>query len=98
MSNVTVWGRRAPFAELDGFIKDVFGPAAAHDWGTGFRPAAEIAKDGDDAVVRLLPDHRLDDPEGGQVVGAGGADSGVCRGRRHHRPRKTGERRSVKAR
>lgn len=53
MSNVTVWGRRAPFAELDGFIKDVFGPAAAHDWGTGFRPAAEIAKDGDDAVVRL---------------------------------------------
>lgn len=52
MSNLTVWGRRAPFAELDGFIKDVFGPAAANDW-AGFRPAAEIAKDGDDAVVRL---------------------------------------------
>jgi HSP20 family protein len=32
---------------------DFFGPAAADDWFKGFRPAAEIAKDGDDAVVRV---------------------------------------------
>jgi hypothetical protein len=31
----------------------LFGPAAADDWFKGFRPAAEIAKDGDDAVVRV---------------------------------------------
>ena len=31
----------------------LLGPAAADDWFKGFRPAAEIAKDGDDAVVRV---------------------------------------------
>jgi HSP20 family molecular chaperone IbpA len=38
-------------------LRDFFGPAAAADWNTpatsGFRPAAEIVKDGDDAVVRV---------------------------------------------
>jgi HSP20 family molecular chaperone IbpA len=34
-------------------VRDFFGPAAADDWFKGFRPAAEIAKDGDDAVVRV---------------------------------------------
>ena len=34
-------------------MRDFFGPAAADDWFKGFRPAAEIAKDGDDAVVRV---------------------------------------------
>jgi len=38
-------------------MRDFFGPAATADWfkpvSTGFRPAAEIVKDGDDAVVRL---------------------------------------------
>lgn len=34
-------------------MRDFFGPATADDWSKGFRPAAEIAKDGDDAVLRL---------------------------------------------
>ena len=34
--------------------KGLLGPASANDWLAGaFTPAAEIAKDGDDAVVRL---------------------------------------------
>jgi HSP20 family molecular chaperone IbpA len=37
-------------------LRDFFGPAAATDWfklvNSGFTPAAEIVKDGDDAVVR----------------------------------------------
>lgn len=59
MSNITVWGR--PTWNLDRWVADersreerwmdFFGPATAHDW--VFRPAAEIAKDGDDAVVRI---------------------------------------------
>jgi HSP20 family protein len=50
MSNLTVWSR--PAWDLDRWVRDFFGPAAATDW-VGFRPAAEITKDGDDAVVRL---------------------------------------------
>jgi HSP20 family molecular chaperone IbpA len=38
-------------------VRDFFGPAATADWfkpvTSGFSPAAEIVKDGDDAVVRL---------------------------------------------
>ncbi|MBV9513227.1 MAG: Hsp20/alpha crystallin family protein [Mycobacteriaceae bacterium] len=49
MSNITVWGR--PAWNLDRWVNDFFGPATASDW--AFRPAAEIAKDGDDAVVRV---------------------------------------------
>lgn len=56
MSNVALRTRSA--WDLDRWVRDFFGPAAANDWfdapaGTGFRPAAEIAKDGDDAVVRV---------------------------------------------
>jgi HSP20 family protein len=51
MSNVTLWAR--PAWDIDRWVKDFFGPAAANDWITGFTPAAEIVKDGDDAVVRL---------------------------------------------
>jgi HSP20 family protein len=54
MSNLTLWTR--PAWSLDRWVQDVFGPAAANDWfanGAGFHPAAEIVKDGDDAVVRL---------------------------------------------
>jgi HSP20 family protein len=49
MSNLTVWAR--PAWNLDRWVNDFFGPATAHDW--SFRPAAEIVKDGDDAVVRI---------------------------------------------
>ncbi|BBX47601.1 stress-responsive chaperone Acr2 [Mycobacterium cookii] len=52
MSNLTLWSRPA-----DRWVRDFFGPAAAADWmkpvANGFSPAAEVVKDGDDAVVRL---------------------------------------------
>lgn len=48
MSNV-LWTRRDPFTEFDALVRTAFGPAAA----TGFTPAAELLRDGDDAVVRL---------------------------------------------
>jgi HSP20 family protein len=54
MSNLTLWSR--PAWDVDRWMREFFGPAAASDWlkpVTGFNPAAEIARDGDDAVVRL---------------------------------------------
>jgi HSP20 family protein len=60
MSNLTLWSapswgalvrRPSPFAELDNWLREVFG---ANDWiNADFSPAAEVARDGDDAVVRL---------------------------------------------
>ena len=53
-SNLTLWSR--PFA-TDRWFRDFFSPAALTDWPApmagGFNPAAEITRDGDDAVVRL---------------------------------------------
>ena len=52
MSNVTLFAR--PAWDVDRWVRDFFGPASANDWLTGdFTPAAEVVKDGDDAVVRL---------------------------------------------
>ncbi|OBH45525.1 Hsp20/alpha crystallin family protein [Mycobacterium mantenii] len=55
MSNLALWSR--PAWDTDRWLRDFFGPAAAADWNTpstsGFRPAAEIVKDGDDAIVRV---------------------------------------------
>jgi HSP20 family protein len=51
MSNVTLWAR--PAWDIDRWVRDYFGPATANDWFKGFSPAAEIAKDGEDAVVRV---------------------------------------------
>jgi HSP20 family protein len=52
MSNLTLWAR--PTWEIDRWVRDFFGPATANDWFAGaFTPAAEVAKDGEDAVVRL---------------------------------------------
>ncbi len=55
MSNLTLWTR--PAWDVDRWMRDFFGPAAATDWfkpvASGFSPAAEIVKDGEDAVVRL---------------------------------------------
>ena len=52
MSNVTLWAR--PAWDIDRWVRDFFGPAVADDWFAGtFTPAAEVVKDGDDAVVRL---------------------------------------------
>lgn len=56
--NVALWTR--PAWSTDRFVRDLFGPAAASDWlkqvetrPTGLNPAAEVVKDGDDAVIRL---------------------------------------------
>ena len=62
MSTLTLW--QSPFKPLfspafdtDRWVRDFFGPATASDWQAyppgEWRPAAEITKDGDDAVVRL---------------------------------------------
>jgi HSP20 family protein len=54
MSNVTLWSR--PDWDTERWMREFFGPAAASDWFkplSGFSPAAEIVKDGDDAVVRV---------------------------------------------
>ncbi|MEV4754892.1 Hsp20/alpha crystallin family protein [Micromonospora sp. NPDC049559] len=51
MSTVSLWTRRDPFAEFDALVRSAFGPVATRP--TGFTPAAEVARDGDDAVVRV---------------------------------------------
>lgn len=54
MSNVTLWTR--PSWNTQRFARDFFGPATANDWFkqiADIQPVAEVAKDGDDAVVRL---------------------------------------------
>lgn len=52
MSNLTLWS--PPAWNTDRWLREFFGPAAADDWFkplTGFNSAAELVKDGDDAVV-----------------------------------------------
>jgi HSP20 family protein len=55
MSNLTLWSR--PAWDVDRWMRDFFGPAPATDWfkpvAGELRPAAEIVKDGEDAVVHL---------------------------------------------
>lgn len=58
MSNVALWSR--PAWDTDRWLRDLFGPTYS-DWkadsnrplSSGFSPAAEIVKDGEDAVIRL---------------------------------------------
>jgi HSP20 family molecular chaperone IbpA len=49
MSSLTLWSR--PAWNIDRWVNDFFGPATAANW--AFSPAAEIVKDGEDAVVRV---------------------------------------------
>jgi HSP20 family protein len=81
MNNLALWSppswsnlmrRQSPFAELDSWLRDVFG---GNDWiNADFSPAAEVARDGDDAVVRVeLPGVDVDkdvnvEVENGQLV------------------------------
>ncbi|OLT11688.1 heat-shock protein Hsp20 [Pseudonocardia sp. CNS-139] len=76
MSNLSVWARRDPFArdpfaQFDALFRRF---AEVEERRAGFVPAAEIARDGDDAVVRLeLPglDAEKDvtvEIEGGRLV------------------------------
>lgn len=72
MSTLTLWGRRDPFAEFDAVVRRAFGPFA--DEPARFVPAAEVTRDGDDAVVRLeLPGLDVEkdvtvEIEGGRLV------------------------------
>lgn len=84
MNTVILRGRRAPFrtdtgafgTDLDTLVRRAFGPIAVPPR-RGFVPAAEVRRDGDDAVVRLeLPglDAAKDvtvDVEDGRLVVAG---------------------------
>ncbi|KUI02895.1 Hsp20/alpha crystallin family protein [Mycobacterium sp. IS-3022] len=46
--------RTRPAWDIDRWVRDFFGPATADDWFAGaFTPAAEIVRDGDDALVRV---------------------------------------------
>jgi HSP20 family protein len=49
MSTLSLWTSRDPFAELDALFRGVGEPTTRR----GFVPAAEVERDGDDAVVRL---------------------------------------------
>ncbi|BBX98641.1 Hsp20/alpha crystallin family protein [Mycobacterium lacus] len=55
MSNLALWSR--PAWDTDRWLRDFFGPASVLDWykplTSDFSPAAEIVKDGEDAVVRV---------------------------------------------
>ncbi|MET7394359.1 Hsp20/alpha crystallin family protein [Dactylosporangium sp. NPDC005572] len=48
MNTLALRRRRDPFAEFDALVRRTFEQRA-----TGFNPAAEVSRDGDDAVVRL---------------------------------------------
>ena len=48
MSTLSLWTRRDPFTEFDALVRSTFGTQP-----TGFTPAAEVARDGEDAVVRV---------------------------------------------
>jgi len=52
MKTVSLWTRRDPFVEFDALVRNAFGPTALTRQ-PGFTPAAEVVKDGSDAVVRL---------------------------------------------
>lgn len=76
MSNVALWSR--PTWTVDQLVRDFFGPAGANEaFPSGFNPAAEVIKEGDDAVVRLeIPGVDVDkdvkvELEGGRLVISG---------------------------
>lgn len=52
MSAVQMW-RWDPFAEFDGLIRQAFAPYRAENRERGFVPAAEVVRDGEDAVVSV---------------------------------------------
>jgi HSP20 family protein len=51
MSTLTLRSRRDPFAEFDALVRAAFGPAFTRP--EGFSPAAEVTRDGEDALVHV---------------------------------------------
>src|SRR5664279_1710947 len=79
VTNLTLWTRRDPFSDFDerfnAIVRRAFLPAARPaDRPAGFVPAADLERDGDDAVVRLeLPGLDVDkdvsvEIDGGRLV------------------------------
>lgn len=52
MSTLSLWTGRDPFAEFDALVRRAFSPAFPAPK-AGFVPAADLAREGDDAVVSL---------------------------------------------
>lgn len=52
---LSLWSR--PAWDTDRWVRDFFGPVTAKEWATdveqGINPAVEVARDGDDAVIRV---------------------------------------------
>jgi HSP20 family protein len=53
MSALTLWTRRDPFTEFDALVRAAFGTGRGALATPALRPAAEISRDGEDALVRL---------------------------------------------
>jgi HSP20 family protein len=83
MTDLTVWSppnwsnlvrRLGPFAELGNWLPEAVGTTEPADFAGAFSPAAEVSREGDDAVIRLeLPgvdvDKEVDvDLDGNQLV------------------------------
>jgi HSP20 family molecular chaperone IbpA len=78
MSNLSLWTRRDPFAEFDALFRDTFANRLSAR-SAEFTPAAEILRDGEDAVVRVeLPGVDVKDDVTVEVDG----DQLVIRGER----------------
>lgn len=59
MSTLSLWSRRNPATEFDALVRNAFGTHALAT--TGYTPAAEVVRDGEDALVRLeLPGVKID--------------------------------------
>lgn len=52
MSTLSLW-RWDPFAEFDGLVRQAFGPYRAEARERAFVPAAEVTREGEDAVVSV---------------------------------------------
>ncbi|HEY1972373.1 MAG TPA: Hsp20/alpha crystallin family protein [Pseudonocardia sp.] len=51
MSTLSLWTRTDPFTEFDALVRRAFSPVPGQF--AGFTPAAEVTRDGDDAVVSV---------------------------------------------
>ncbi|KZS65992.1 Hsp20/alpha crystallin family protein [Mycobacterium ostraviense] len=86
MSTLALWPRPARgIWDPDRLLRDFFGPAAVTDWykpaTSGFSPAAEILRDGDDALVRLeLPGVDVDNDVNVEVDSRNGVSRLVIHG------------------
>lgn len=53
MASNALFIRRDPFREFESLFRQAFGPSTMEEMDTAFSPAAEVHREGEDAVVRL---------------------------------------------